>query len=642
MPSYTFGGKNGRKFNLKESDDRIVVRTRNQRTLNEAVQTDRGREVLNRFDVEQRFPDADVSILTAKQSNIDNIALRDEARSILKEEADLRFAGRVLENEETKESVLYTENIFLQFHASTSTERCESILQQFKLRIKMQPKFAPNSYFVSAEEGTGLAVFDITERLLQLPEVELCHPELITGRGEKMIHPLQWHLQATTITGVDVEAHANVANAQTITRGKGVVVAIIDDGVDIDHQEFKRAGKVVFAKDITLGTNDPRPKQWYERHGTACAGVACADGIQATGIAPDANLMPIRMSSALGSFNEAQAFIWAAENGADIISCSWGPKDGSWTNPNDPLHTTMSPLPDSTRLAIEYAATKGRNGKGCVVLFAAGNGREDTKYDGYASCAHVIAIAASNDRNKRSVYSDYGDAVWCCFPSGDKGASQFDQLAPLTSGIYTTDRQGGVGYSSLDYTDTFSGTSASTPGIAGVCALVLSANPDLTREQVREVLRQSCERIDAKDGKYDAKGHSIYYGYGRVDALKAVEIAQKVGAPAPAVLTSNVHIIAALVNPVGSDYQKETVTIRNEGPENITLLNWAVCDEKGRLEVLPNVQVDAGKNTIIKLKKIKLANTGGVIRLLNPQGNEIHNVRYTAKQANISGKEVEF
>ena len=504
----------------------------------------------------------------------------------------------------------------------------------------MQPKFSPNSYFVSAEEGIGMGVFDMSEQLLQMPEVELCHPELVTARSEKTIHPMQWHLKATTIFGIDVNAHANVANAQTITRGKGVVIAIIDDGFDIDHPEFNRPGKIVAAKDVTKNSSDPRPKQWYERHGTACAGVACADGIQAPGVAPEANLMPIRMASALGSFNEAQAFIWAADNGADVISCSWGPKDGNWANPADPLHTTLSPLPDSTRLAMEYAATKGRNGKGCIICFAAGNGREEVKYDGYASSVHVIAVAASNDRGKRSVYSDYGDAVWCCFPSGDQGASQFNQPAPLTSGIYTTDRVGGVGYSSLDYTDTFSGTSSATPGIAGICALVLSVNPDLTRSQVRELLRQSCEQIDTKDGKYNTNGHSPCYGYGRADALKAVELAQKTGVPASA--SPEVHIIAALINPEGSDTNKETVTIRNEGPAKLSLHNWAVSDEKGRIENLPNITIEVGQNAVIKLKKLKLINTGGKIRLLNPQGNEVHAVRYSATQAAVSGAEVVF
>jgi subtilisin family serine protease len=87
-----------------------------------------------------------------------------------------------------------------------------------------------------------------------------------------------------------------------------------------------------------------------------------------------AKLMPIRLASQLGSQAEANAFVWAADHGADVISCSWGPEDGEWTRPEDPLHNRRAPLPDSTRLAIDYAVIQGRAGKGCVVLFAAGNG----------------------------------------------------------------------------------------------------------------------------------------------------------------------------------------------------------------------------------------------------------------------------
>ena len=85
-------------------------------------------------------------------------------------------------------------------------------------------------------------------------------------------------------------------------------------------------------------------------------GVAAADGrFGASGVAPAARLMPIRMVSDLGSMQEADAFHWAAEHGADVISCSWGPRDGRWFDPQDPRHNAKVPLPDSTRLAIGFA-----------------------------------------------------------------------------------------------------------------------------------------------------------------------------------------------------------------------------------------------------------------------------------------------
>jgi subtilisin family serine protease len=245
--------------------------------------------------------------------------------------------------------------------------------------------------------------------------------------------------------------------------------------------------------------------------------------------------MPVRLNSNLGSMAEANSFKWAADHGADIISCSWGPEDGDWFDPDDPVHNTLIDLPDSTRLAIDYAISMGRGGKGCVITFAAGNGNEDCSFDGYASYEKVIAVAACNDRGKRSVYSDYGKNVWCSFPSSDFGYQPFNHPDPLTTGIYTTDRLGKAGYNpDGDYTDQFGGTSSSCPGVAGTAALILSANPELTWEQVRQIFKETSDKIDPGGGKYDSKGHSIYYGYGRINAEKAVKKALGLNSTKPA------------------------------------------------------------------------------------------------------------
>jgi len=255
----------------------------------------------------------------------------------------------------------------------------------------------------------------------------------------------------------------------------------------------------------------------------------------ASGVAPAARLMPIRLYSGLGSQREADAFRWAADHGADVISCSWGPKDGRWWNLNDPLHQTSVQLPPNTRLAIDYAVTQGRGGKGCVVLFAAGNGNESVDNDGYASYAKVIAVAACNDTSKRSVYSDFGNAVWCAFPSSDSGYAPFNHPDPLTPGIWTVDRVGSAGYNTGGngngdaagmFTNSFGGTSSACPGAAGVVALMLSVNPSLTSGEVKELIKQACDRIDPQGGQYDVNGHSAKYGYGRLNARTAVDLAK--------------------------------------------------------------------------------------------------------------------
>lgn len=532
MVQVRYGGQNGEQYELVISDHHIVVRTETRNVLmgdrpfEVASVSPQARHILDQFQVTARFRPAGVEVLEVKAPHQDG-ALCNQAREILNQEADIQFAGRVLVDPQSQQPVVYTENLFVKFHNQIEANTCEEVVRRYNLTIKRQLNYARNAYFVSAAANTGLAVFDLAERLLNEESVELCHPELVREFRQRQVFPQQWHLKETTINGKVINAHANVEAAWKLSEGAGTTIAIIDDGVDIDHEEFRSSGKIVAPRDVTRKTDNPRPGN-SDHHGTACAGVACGNGnFGASGVAPKAKLMPIRFVSALGSQEEADAFVWAAQNGADIISCSWGPPDGIWWEPNDPRHQEKVPLPDSTRLAMEYAFNQGRNGKGCVILFAAGNGNESVDNDGYASYPKVIAVAASNDFGTRSAYSDFGNAVWCAFPSNHGYNSQ-------TPGIWTSDRTGLPGYNSGtlrlgdqlgNYTNSFGGTSSACPGVAGVAALIISRNPDLRWDEVKDIIKRSCDRIDEANGNYNANGHSPFYGYGRVNALKAVELA---------------------------------------------------------------------------------------------------------------------
>lgn len=555
MYSYFTGGKSGKRHNLEISNEYIVVRTRSGKQLEEAVVSDDGLDALNNSTTAIEFSNADVYVLKGKPGS--GMRERTERnRQTLKKEKRLQFAGRVLQRVEGGPPVVYTENLLVKFKSTLKETTCEKILEKNGLEIKKPLAYAKNYYFVSAAEGTGLAVFDIAQKLLDNPKIELCQPELVHERKKRAIAPQQWHLATTVISGVKIDSNINVSPAWKITRGNGVVIAVIDDGVDIDHEEFRHSGKIVAPRDVTENTDDPRPKDYgghTDDHGTACAGVACASGhYSASGVAPESRLMPIRLVSGLGSQDEAEAIYWAAENGADVISCSWGPPDGNWWDPYDPNHMYPFDLPDSTRLAIEWAIEHGRGGKGCVITWAAGNGGESADMDGYASYEKVIAVAACNDTAKRSIYSDYGFSVWCCFPSNDFGQAVYTEFPsddaqyelkkhpqPLTKGIWTTDRTGMNGYNpgNLDptasppgnghgnYTSEFGGTSSACPGIAGIAALIISANSELDWEEVKDVIRQACEMIDVENGDYDERNHSYYYGYGKPDAETAVKLA---------------------------------------------------------------------------------------------------------------------
>lgn len=529
---------------LELSDDLVAIATYSKDLPTEADAVTRAQfspealDVLGRFDVVARFRDAGVEVVRTK-SRRSRSEIRDTARSVLKQEPDVRFAGRVMHDPTSKEPVLYTENLFVKFADKQSQAACRRAIASAGLTIKRQLTYATNAYFLEAPEGIGPEVFDVAIQLWDQDGTDCCHPELIREARRRGVFNPQWHLKKMTIEGTAVDASAEVEAAWDGSRGEGIVIAVIDDGFDLDHDEFASPGKIVAPLNASVPANspnrdNPRPGPG-DNHGTACAGVACADGVVgASGVAPSARLMPIRLASALGSQAEADAFVHAADNGADVISCSWGPRDGEWFTPNDPLHDQIVPLPDSTRLAIEYATTSGRGGSGCVIVWAAGNGREDVGNDGYASSDRVIAVAACNDRGKRSVYSDAGDAIWCAFPSNDFEHPPFAQPAPKTTGIWTTDRSGLNGYNNGNtakgdlagnYTNGFGGTSSACPGAAGTAALVLARNPGLRWDEVREVLRQSCDQIDRAGGGYDGDGHSPLYGFGRLNAATAVGLA---------------------------------------------------------------------------------------------------------------------
>ncbi len=531
MYTVRYGGKRGKQQRLAVSTDLVVLRTRSRglltaRDFENAGLSPKARQLLDAAPSVVRFPDAGVEVLRLGP-RVRGSAARGRARTQLKRERDVQFAGRVLVDPKSRAPVVYTENFFVKFADGVAARRCRRVLKEYRLSVKRELDYATNAFFVAAAEGTGRKTFRLAQRLLEEKGVDLCHPELVRAVRGRQAFPDQWHLQSTTIGGRQVDAHANVAAAWALSEGQGVTIAVIDDGVDLDHEEFASAGKIVAPRDVTRRTNDPRPGN-NDHHGTACAGVACGDGRHgASGVAPMARLMPVRLRSGLGSQAEADAFFWAAQNGADVISCSWGPVDGTWWEASDPVHSQVVPLPDSTRLAIDWAIANGRAGRGCVITWAAGNGNESADNDGYARYEKVIAVAACNDRGKRSAYSDFGRAVWCAFPSSDGEPS-------LTPGIWTTDRTGAPGYNAGlaargdeagNYTNAFGGTSSACPGAAGVAALVLARNPALRWDEVKDILRRACDRVDPSGGAYDAEGHSAFYGYGRLNAETAVRLA---------------------------------------------------------------------------------------------------------------------
>jgi subtilisin family serine protease len=334
----------------------------------------------------------------------------------------------------------------------------------------------------------------------------------------------QWHLQNDGLNGAVPGADIDARGAWDITRGHGDVrIAVIDDGFDLESAEFGAEGRIIAAVDICSGAPDVDPTEEADPwHGTSVLALigAAHNGRGGYGVAPRCTFIPIKLHMFADDDAEARAFDHAVENGAAVINCSWGSSDG--------YSNYAWPVPRIVGLALEHAY---RND--VAVVFAAGNGCQQTAPDGYASHPRVITVSASTDENRRAYYSNYGDSIWACAPSGGG-----------TWGILATE----LTDASSEPVGSFwsGGTSAAAPLVSGVIGLIQSAylqkhgaSRRLDVEAVKRILRDTALKIDPYGAPFldywtrqpvsvryspDANNQmrSLAYGYGLVSAGRAV------------------------------------------------------------------------------------------------------------------------
>ena len=514
ISTFRYGDKKkGKTFHIVQAKDLLVLRSVSPLDALRQVLSANASKFFENLSLAFSFPEVKVNVFKVYEPD-----QLDACRLAFKEDPNIKFAGRVWKEELSGSTFIYTENLFVKFRANLPISAILILLRSYKLSIKEKFTFTTNAYFVKSEGFTGINIFDIARVLGENAQVLICYPEMVFPKKTHQINEKQWFLKEVSIDGYNKPRGVEMRKVWQYSKGENVTIAIIDDGVDTIHPEFTLPGKLVYPRDTILDIDSAQPQTMDENHGTCCAGVALAQGSGlASGVAPMARLIPIR-SGGLGSFSEAKAFAWAADHGADIISCSWGPPDGIWYDPNDPAHRIPFPLPDSSSLAIDYALKKGRNGAGCLLVWAAGNGNEEIHYDGYASLPTILAVAACDYKEKRSPYSDFGQNIACCFPSSSASSTPLG----VSDGIWTTDRSLSLGYNPEgDYVGTFGGTSASCPGVAGCLALILSVFPKLENRHIRPILNMTSDKISSDTGKY-TNGHSHYFGYGRINPYLAI------------------------------------------------------------------------------------------------------------------------
>jgi subtilisin family serine protease len=312
----------------------------------------------------------------------------------------------------------------------------------------------------------------------------------------------QMHNTGQTLDGVTgaVDADCNALEAWGITLGSSsTTVAVIDDGME-DHEDFNNsAGQSRYTAGFSPANNGNGDAITGSNHGVACAGSIAAshNNIGVRGVAPLANMISVNIFVGGESTQDiADGITWAKNQGADVMSNSWG-------------YTSCTASFSNINNAISDANANGRGGLGCVIVFASGNGYKSC-VDYPADNPDVIAVGAFANTGVRSAYSNYGPALDIMAPSNNVGGPG--------AGVRTTDRMGGPGYTSSNYTSSFGGTSSACPVVAGVATLVLGYNPGLTSTQVKNILYSSA--IDM-----GAPGVDNEYANGRVNALGALQAA---------------------------------------------------------------------------------------------------------------------
>jgi subtilisin family serine protease len=276
---------------------------------------------------------------------------------------------------------------------------------------------------------------------------------------------------------IDENAHIHMALSSKQYTGKGIKVAIIDNGFDTEHIEIK--DKIIYTYNAITGSSDVS-QAGNEHHGTSVAGIIAGtdDNIGTRGVAPDVSLILIKMPERLSDSSVIEMFNKAVEAGADIINCSWGTGNVS----------------DSVKSVIRNLGKTARDGKGVLIVFASGNRNKPMGND-ESSIDRVFAVGATDETNLRTSYSDFGSELDIVAPGGS-----------FTYGITTIDPSGSKGIVDGDYIEynakddkdkgiSFIGTSSSAPIVSGILALLLEQNKNLTRKDVALLIQTKSDKI---------------------------------------------------------------------------------------------------------------------------------------------------
>lgn len=433
---------------------------------------------------------ADIKSLRSSALKIDSTAeyYRMEMKSMPQLPSDLTI-GRELLYEPDSTIQWATNQMFVQ---PKDTSKLRNILDKHNIIYNEIEQIGAleDEYLVTVKGGD---VIDMANTLYETGEFIYAVPCFWKKiKFHNALYDEQWALNYPEHPNSDI----NAEEAWKLSSGENIVVAILDCGIDFDHPDLK--ANLITGYDGSGNRGNGDISSIYETHGTRCAGVVAAsdNSIGIKGVAYDAKLYPVKIGDANG-VNEAYAirgFNYARIH-ADIISCSWGGGSASPTLNN----------------AINAALEQGREGKGCVVIFATGNktGGWSDKIDKIEypanSNSSILAVGSTSKEGQRSAFSKYGDALDIVAPGEDIWTT-----TPVSEILYYYEQ----------------GTSVAAPHVSGVAALMLSANPNLTAKEIHDIICSTAQKISgysfSNNSFHPAGTWNQEVGHGLLDAAAAV------------------------------------------------------------------------------------------------------------------------
>ncbi|MGH7567485.1 MAG: S8 family peptidase [Gemmatimonadales bacterium] len=430
------------------------------------------------------------------------------AQESLRSDARFDFASTAFKILGGTRPMLPLNRVGVRFRDGVPRRQIDSLIYATGTSVVREPR--PDSgfqeFWIAYPKGVSSDPLSVAATYYRHPFVEYAHPDMVNDVGPAFVptdpyYSEQYYLKnATFFNGVRVDINVERAWDVELTKGCGIpsggcqAVAVIDDGVQASHPDFN--GHVNFGYHVfgnnTFGctqcawnpSNDPS-------HGTLVAGIILgqhnSQGI--AGIAPGVYIVPVRIFRPLvegGPASDLQLadginFAWNLAAAA-VLSNSWGYLDPTYEG-NQPVTN-----------AINNATTQGRSGKGAVVVFSAGNTsqRDFNQIGGVqypAKLSNVLAVGAIDRFGSLTDYTPEGPQLDVVAPSGH-------YTGTCIGDIVTTDLVGSRGCNDgpsgeIDYSSTFSGTSAAAPQVAGVAALLLAKEPSLTESVARGRITQN-------------------------------------------------------------------------------------------------------------------------------------------------------